>query len=307
MRGAWIALLLMIANGSLAEPPKNSGPPAKGPPVKANFSNQTRDSQYPTKDAPFPVTVVQSSDDAQRAAAREKSTDKYQDTYLDTQIRLVKVACATAGIAGCEILIGIIALYYLRKTFRETHRTANAAETSIKVSQRAYVHLKDLTTEPFRDARKVRFTPIFTNSGSTPAKRSITHTSLEVRSDALPLNFNFEDRWPLGEDRRYDQLFIGAGAQSERRGRFVDIDLFDLDSTKKNRFYAWGWIDYDDVLNGTPRHRTEFAFELIMKPTFPFGTDNFSLEVRQWLRFNGTDDECDRKPRPYEETLKESS
>jgi hypothetical protein len=139
MRMAWIAMTMMVACGSWAQSPKSSGATERRPPVEINIANQARPEQYPTKDAPLPVTILQSAEEAKRATESERSTREYEKSYLNTQVALTKYACETIFITGIGVLIALGALIFLIRTFRETRRAADAARDQVEVSRDEFV------------------------------------------------------------------------------------------------------------------------------------------------------------------------
>src|SRR5262249_8928337 len=62
------------------------------------------------------------------------------------------------------------------------------------------------------------------------------------------------------------------------------------------RCFFWGWVEYDDVFDGTPRHRTEFCFEIVAKAQPETGA--LMPEFSIWGPFNGMDDDCLRSSAP---------
>jgi hypothetical protein len=287
MRIAWIALALMVAGGAWADsnPPSPTPAEARQPPQQQPESKKT-DAGNPgepgSQQSP-PIVVTASPSIYLESPHHEGETDKKSAGFWE----ILGVV-----FSGLVAIVGF--LQWL--TYQKQTKLLSSA-------QRAYVYLREIHHEyvPSADGvpREVRFSPLFVNSGTTPTKRSICHTSAEVSENSLPDDFQFADKGQEESPRKYDQLFLGPKA--ERRGPFVEVHVVDLDPNKKRRIFIWGWIDYDDILHGTPRHRTEFGFEIIAKPNPAKGPDAFSVEYRQLDRFNGADDECHHQPRPYKE------
>jgi hypothetical protein len=127
MKAAWMALAVMVACGSWAQAPKSSGTARKSPPAKSHTADTAHAGQYPTNDAPLPVTVLPSPEDATGAANREKKADEFNRNYLDTQVRLAKAsekqanaAIAAAVIVFFDFFIAAFALWFLRGTYLAT-------------------------------------------------------------------------------------------------------------------------------------------------------------------------------------------
>ena len=80
-------------------------------------------------------------------------------------------------------------------------------------------------------------------------------------------------------------------------GISVSADEFKELSQKEITMLIWGWADYDDIFPYTKRHRTEFCLQ-IKVITQPDGGRRIQLPT--YPRFNGFDDECLNKPKPYD-------
>lgn len=66
---------------------------------------------------------------------------------------------------------------------------------------------------------------------------------------------------------------------------------------KEGVVYYWGWADYNDVLTGTDRHRTEFCFEIDVR-TDPMKGPSAIIGFRPTTKHNGADEDCLYKPSP---------
>ena len=58
-------------------------------------------------------------------------------------------------------------------------------------------------------------------------------------------------------------------------------------------------MDYNDVFDDTPRHRTEFCFDVTADDVEDRGQTYMRFPAHG--RYNGADDDYVRRPRPYEE------
>jgi hypothetical protein len=103
----------------------------------------------------------------------------------------------------------------------------------------------------------------------------------------MPADFDFPDGATAGPT----VAMIGPGSTVHSAHIDIPAPLLDHAAAGNQFLYFWGWIDYDDVIDGTPRHRTEFCFQIRkqqgMASFWPHG------------RFNGADNECLQKPTPY--------
>jgi hypothetical protein len=138
-----------------------------------------------------------------------------------------------------------------------------------------------------------RISVILENGGKTPTRKAIVNINWELRDSNLPDDFSFPDG-DLAE-----AAAIGARGTFGTPGFFISNADAGLIVAKRKWLYIWGWIDYDDVFEGTPRHRTEFCFDV--SPDEVPDKGNTYLRFPTHGRFNGVDGDCVRKPRPYKE------
>jgi hypothetical protein len=77
----------------------------------------------------------------------------------------------------------------------------------------------------------------------------------------------------------------------------IPVEILDKTRSGRAHVYLWGWTDYDDIFQGTKRHRTEFCVEIIVHGDVRTETCQFSFP--QQGRHNGSDKQCLREPGPY--------
>lgn len=223
----------------------------------------------------------------------------------------------------CEIKIGEFAVaaftlflvIFTALLWGSTHRlwkvtsdTLTHAERTAIRQLRAYVSVKEILMEQFRhpdkptiyagitqqgDIHHFRMGAIVENGGATPTRKAIINVNHELRDTALPSNFTFPD----GE--LTENAAIGPGGTYGTPGFFVSIADIRKIIAKEKKLYVWGWIDYNDVFDDTPRHRTEFCFD-ISPDEVPDGT-NLYMRFPTHGRYNGIDGDCVRQPQPYKE------
>lgn len=93
---------------------------------------------------------------------------------------------------------------------------------------------------------------------------------------------------------------VSIGPGSEIWGDPQEFHLVNIQHVQQGteHIYIWGWVDYDDIFDGTERHRTEFCFELMIVGN-PAANNPANISTRTYRAHNGTDTECFRKPAPY--------
>jgi hypothetical protein len=196
-----------------------------------------------------------------------------------------------------------------RELWRVTDATlAHSEQTAIR-ELRAYVSVKELSMQPFRSLgfqpgvgivdgpiHSYRISAILENGGQTPTRNALININHTMRDTELPDDFSFPD----GEIS--ESAAIGARGIFGTPGFFVAIADVKRVIAKTKRLYFWGWIDYDDVFDDTPRHRTEFCFDVSPDEVEDRGQTYMRFPAHG--RYNGADGDCVRRPRPYEEPTK---
>ena len=111
-------------------------------------------------------------------------------------------------------------------------------------------------------------------------------------SEKMPTTFDFPDG-------KIEQGNIGARAVFH--SPTVSVSFADIQkcAAGTHHYYLWGWVDYNDVFEDTPRRRSEFCFEVEAKED-P-NTRQMFLYFPMYGRFNGTDADCMRQPSPFKE------
>jgi hypothetical protein len=74
----------------------------------------------------------------------------------------------------------------------------------------------------------------------------------------------------------------------------LNVSLDELEEVIEGRahLYFYGWAEYDDVFQGTARHRTEFCYRIEMGGN-PRNPKQFSPRWQTHPRYNGADEECE--------------
>jgi hypothetical protein len=184
---------------------------------------------------------------------------------------------------------------------------SNAAQDQVSLSrealimtERAFVFCERI--EHFWRAKKETkeiiewiFFPVWKNSGNTPTKHGMgcVNTWLAVDAGDLPHDFTFPD---YGSAER---IMIGPNLQ--RNGLQLSIPIETMHKIREGtaHAYMWGWAEYNTIFTtDTIRHRSEFCVEIQVTGNPIYKEGGFAFRAHG--PFNGFDDECYRKPKPYE-------
>jgi len=106
-----------------------------------------------------------------------------------------------------------------------------------------------------------------------------------------PETTNFEDKWTTGQPHIQSQLALGPKGTT-----LLDAVEIPISSIAAQRVFIWGWADYDDIFDATPRHRTEFCCRVVVIPQNPA---QMMVRFETYRMHNGYDDDCFREPSPY--------
>jgi hypothetical protein len=185
-------------------------------------------------------------------------------------------------------------------------RAAKAADKSVNITSqtsqtelRAYLFVKNLVASferlppnalhPLGHIHKISVWAEIENSGSTPARNLVVCLNSGFFDNAIPPGFDYSD---TNEPRK-----MVVGPRAVVNSEPITLHVVDMDrvTSGKQRCFCWGWIDYNDVFHGSPRHRTEFCFEVVANQGAP---GELRLAFPTYGPFNGADSDCLRQPQP---------
>lgn len=198
-------------------------------------------------------------------------------------------------IAGVLALVAGIMAYVVGK------KQVTAVRNAMVSTERAFVfceriHSHWMAKKETEEITEWVFTPIWRNSGNTPTKAAVStvNTWVGVNAGNLPAGFDFPDY-----SEKLGRTMIGPGA--EMHGTSLPIPIATLQKMRAGEAHAyiWGWFDYNDVFEKTPRHRSEFCMEIEVSGNPIYKEGGFKYRVHG--SFNGVEDDCYRRPKKYKE------
>lgn len=226
---------------------------------------------------------------------------------------LVVVGAVQAGLFLWQLTLIRKSLADAKNAAKAAGDSAKAASDAVTLSRqtaerelRAYIYLKNIERRfergpPTMGAYKevqgaitgVILTPVWANSGNTPARRIFSGANIKTFDAKIPDNFDFADSNPpmRGVLAPNSEMFAQIGKIAQSTLASV--------ARKESNVLIWGWLDYDDVFPATERHRTEFCFRVDVRHGAD-GVPNITFPI--YGRFNAFDGECLKKPAPYQET-----
>lgn len=185
--------------------------------------------------------------------------------------------------------------------WRATKKLVDGAQETAERQLRAYVSVKEIVMEQLRHRpqyglqgevqqgaiHSYRIFVMLENTGQTPTRHARVNINWQIRPDKLPSTFDY----PNGET---ELAVIGARSVFGSPGFFVSIADVGTVAAKERKLFLWGWVEYDDVFKVTPRHRTEFCFEMIADELPNEG--NISMRFPNSGLYNAIDADCTRLP-----------
>lgn len=220
----------------------------------------------------FVAMVVYTGSDGIQDQQRSKTPE-----YAFVGDRLAQGLMTVAAFIG--VIVSAWAVVLLRGTLQAALDANSGFRESAERQLRAYVACPRVEiVGPILD--RLHLQPVWKNSGQTPTRNACASFGYLVARD-LPDSFDYPDRRP-GE---YGRISLGAGDEITTNGPFISLAEWESLRSGNARIFLWGWVEYNDVFDVTPRRRSEFCTALVVTPA--------NDEV--WSRpgaHNGADAEC---------------
>jgi hypothetical protein len=176
-------------------------------------------------------------------------------------------------------------------------KSAGVAERALTTLERAFVYFSrwDLEQLPVREddpSRPYYCTIRWMNTGRTQAKRFIQYINWKAFDPGTgPDAIGFAD---LPGPPAFPTM-IGPGAEHIGHRHAIGSEYIKAALMGQWVIYVWGWCEYNDVFQGSPRHRTEFCIRLdAMEVEIEGepGKRRAVLQFRSHAQYNGADEDC---------------
>ena len=185
-------------------------------------------------------------------------------------------------------------------------KAANAAVEQVAITrsgtattERAYVfceRIESVATFKPKTEEIVQwgFRSILRNSGKTPTQFAIINFNQwhAIKAGDLPGDFRYPDY------RVKDKISIGPNATMHSTTFDLTVEQLQMIRDGEAKLYIWGWVEYNDIFDGTERHRSEFCFEIMVVGNPIYNTPDM-FRYRRHGPFDGIDDECFHRPQHY--------
>jgi hypothetical protein len=208
---------------------------------------------------------------------------------------------ALAGFALFLVLAFMFQGQWLWRILHATERSAHIANQALVAAQRAYVVFKEFNVSatrvpPLDEISHCTIQPVWENSGTTPTRNGRTYVNWRYFPGSIPSDFDFADFDEMGNRilayESYSALVMGPKSKSFSPAIAIDASTVRMVRELEGRVLIWGWAEYDDIFEDSTRHRTEFCYQMTVSGDPP----NSHIGFSQYRRFNGADEDCERKP-----------
>lgn len=172
------------------------------------------------------------------------------------------------------------------KQVKETKRVANVTRDALITGQRAFVFAQQIRQIAIGESsRTFKVVVEFKNGGPTAARQVCFNVSFQTFAAPISDDFAFADVKP-----GFYPTYLGPQQTlwTEEIG-IPESEIADV-IAGRSWMYFWGWVEYNDTIPHTARHRTEFCFRLIFKGAF--GGSHFRMAVVSHNKYNGADEDC---------------
>jgi hypothetical protein len=204
------------------------------------------------------------------------------------------------GFAAFLLLATIFQGLWMLRAVRSSDRTASLVNEGLISAQRAYVSLREfqvaLTKNPLNDEiQTCTIQPIWENTGTTPTRNGRGHVNWKYFDRSVPADFDFADFDELGNRilsyDSYKPLIVGPRATALSPIIGMEPAILRQVRDLQGKLLIWGWAEYDEVFSDAKRHRTEFAYLVVVSgsPASHVGFSQFKLH-------NGVDEDCMKQP-----------
>lgn len=244
------------------------------------------------------VTPVEAGAPAESQLKERAALDR---KLVDYSGELAQYTLALAILAGLQFLALCAQVIFLRLAFKEARRGGDIARDAMVAGERAFVFALGVTGFFELDSNtghyNWRLRPNWQNSGDTPTRHMTMNSTCLLRTEPLPLGFDFD-----AVTRQTAKALIapkvtahGGLVPTPPAAALTPQDILDVQAGRKF-LYALGWARYSDVFPGTPQHITRFCW--MVTPTgdpltfTPEKPNSVAFQTIHHSEGNCADDEC---------------
>jgi hypothetical protein len=233
---------------------------------------------------------------AQNNDAAPRRTTWMQRFFCDIRVADAVLICVILFLLLATIFQGL----WMLRAVASTERMAALINEGLVSAQRAYVSLREfqvaLTKNPLNDEiQTCTIQPIWENTGTTPTRNGRGHVNWKYFERAVPADFDFADFDELGNRilsyDAYKPLIVGPRASALSPIISLEPAMLRQVRDLQGKLLIWGWAEYDEVFSDAKRHRTEFAYLVVVS-----GSPASHVGFSQYKLHNGVDEDCTKQP-----------
>lgn len=281
---AAVALAVLVAIPHAADGPSGEGP------NQASQRNGNKKHWEPHFSPAEPYSAYQNAD-CQSPKDREEADLCQQWRVAEASEKAVALADSQWLWNVTQAVSTVLAALATAWAAVKAGDAANAAQLSARVAQRALTDLERpfVTTSSLNvayeaDKKVLRAGVSWRNGGNTPAKKCFCYFSIASFFPGELDEFDFRDM----KGAPPTKLFVGPGAVINSTTVDLPEASMIMAASGAKTIAMWGWIEYDDIFQDTPRHRTEFCS--LIRVTVPF--HKMPIVPLVYKDHNGMDDDC---------------
>lgn len=233
---------------------------------------------------------------AKAAPAPTAVTTWQQRFFCDIRITDMLLAAFALFLVLATVFQGL----WMLRTARASNQIASRVQEGLISAQRAYVFLREfdvaMTKNPLNDEiQTCTIQPIWENTGTTPTRNGRGHVNWKYFDKSVPEDFDFADFDELGNRIQsydsYKPLIVGPRATALSPVISMEPAILRQVRDQQGKLLIWGWAEYDEVFSDAPRHRTEFAYLVVVS-----GSPASHVGFSQFKQHNGVDEDCMKQP-----------
>ncbi|MFN3351667.1 hypothetical protein [Pseudorhodoplanes sp.] len=234
---------------------------------------------------------------AQASAPQPAQAMSWRNRFL-CDIRITDMALL--AFAAFLLLATIFQGLWMLRAIRATDRMAGLVQEGLVSAQRPYVFLREfqvaMTKNPLNDEiQTCTIQPVWENTGTTPTRNGRGHVNWKYFDRSVPADFDFADFDELGNRilsyDAYKPLIVGPRATALSPIITMEPAILRQVRDLQGKLLIWGWAEYDEVFSDAKRHRTEFAYLVVVS-----GSPASHVGFSQYKLHNGVDEDCTKQP-----------
>jgi|GEM_PF-1444964 len=234
---------------------------------------------------------------AQSSAPQPAQAMSWRNRFL-CDIRITDMALL--AFAAFLLLATIFQGLWMLRAIRATDRMAGLVQEGLVSAQRPYVFLREfqvaMTKNPLNDEiQTCTIQPVWENTGTTPTRNGRGHVNWKYFDRSVPADFDFADFDELGNRilsyDAYKPLIVGPRATALSPIITMEPAILRQVRDLQGKLLIWGWAEYDEVFSDAKRHRTEFAYLVVVS-----GSPASHVGFSQYKLHNGVDEDCTKQP-----------